>query len=311
MNDTEPTVQNLFQLSSTNVVEDNDSLECMDVADMQPIWLIVVGTFLQQIIVLIIQDKMPDGKYEGGFFTVWVPSESNNTCIRYSSKAFKFVLVCWQIMSIILIFILDCIHLSDNYYNSNNGYQCYAQVLIYSSNLKTIIVNIAIPTIRFIDYIFFYDEWTHLEKHDNQSWSSFLGISIPLLIVSWIAFLPYIPVIFSHLLFGLGVYIWVWIAGVIPLIIIYGFMFCVTFLSDHCDNCESVLKMMWNIGCGTIVSTIYVLIIIIMMMSCHYETSWHYIGSITIVLSERQTSQYYNKLLNEAKSFFRFMTYLV
>eukprot|EP01084_Bolivina_argentea_P004130 7821_1 len=106
---------------------------CVETSSLVPLWMLAVGAVIQFILNMLIfsKDRWCSDCCKSG---------------RRRSTFMKFVIVIWslyQVVKIISIFSIDMYHFyqRSKTLDSWNSYNCYAEILFYSTNLKTLWVN--------------------------------------------------------------------------------------------------------------------------------------------------------------------------
>eukprot|EP01084_Bolivina_argentea_P155794 271489_1 len=117
---------------------------CVAVVDLKPFTLILIGLFIQYWISFFISQTKKQSKSE----TITKSKTERKLCPSISiTRLFKTILLLWQIISIIFVFALDIMHLVKYLDNDKSkigwqgwlNYNCYAQTVLNSSNLKRVI----------------------------------------------------------------------------------------------------------------------------------------------------------------------------
>lgn len=113
--------------------------ECIESEDLQPLWFIVIGIWIQYWVTYIIDNMKNNAKSDDKDGD---KSDGKcKACFKRIKPAIPTMLLLWQIISMLLNFYLDFSAFKD-YYDSNNDqaafliYNCYAQRIIVSSNFK-------------------------------------------------------------------------------------------------------------------------------------------------------------------------------
>ena len=137
------TIVALSSIGLTNSVA-SDSQYCIDVTEKPPLWLSYVGSVLGcawGVYCWIVLWGRNSVSQSGR----WFRSEKfKNKVSELRTKMCRQIVSIYLYYSIIYTFISDCnkMHLNFKHDNTWYNYQCYAQILIYSSNLKTLLVNV-------------------------------------------------------------------------------------------------------------------------------------------------------------------------
>eukprot|EP01084_Bolivina_argentea_P135522 238787_1 len=87
------------------------------------------------------QSLWPPPKFPYTLNPKFSEDEYKNHCHKITFIVIKYCVLIWQLASILAIFVLDLVKFVGYVSSSNSiwkNYQCYAEILIYSSNTKTI-----------------------------------------------------------------------------------------------------------------------------------------------------------------------------
>lgn len=145
-------IRSLLIMSQSWYVEN----KCVDVESLQPISLIFIGVVIQVMISAFILSTSNDADNTDLAVPFAGSSESNIPAnVNFKSKMVlclkrlagskfarwtKFVLLIWQFISVIMIFILDILKMANKvpqFDSKRNRYQCLSSILLTSSNTKT------------------------------------------------------------------------------------------------------------------------------------------------------------------------------
>eukprot|EP01084_Bolivina_argentea_P031382 58093_1 len=161
---------------------------CVTTDELQPLSLIFIGIITQSIVTVIIKGGKDDSNNANSKFS----------CKRFASKSFKLSLKLWQVISLILVFVFDIIEFTQFMKRSSEAvwtdYQCLASILLSSSNIKKIMINIlAIPS-------------RILEIDSDNTIDRLLSLIFVLAFVSLL--IIHLPFIFMYGLVGSTVYVY-------------------------------------------------------------------------------------------------------
>eukprot|EP01084_Bolivina_argentea_P030602 56663_1 len=235
---------------------------CVETTNLKPFILIIAGIYIQFWItsfIATIPNESPKNKSK------W------SVCKKKMIKIFKIALTIWQIVCIIIVFILDIYdfinYTMDNDHKSNTewrNFNCFVEILVNSSNVKTCFAGFACLLTWFgeID-IMLQQDALHLSKllvNQNSNgnigtWNQVkiiqkkYGTLFAMLALEYLTlFFVYSAVIFPTHWFPASIcYIWVWLS----LLAILSYIIVVPMLifTRLCNKCVNVDKYLHYLMC--------------------------------------------------------------
>lgn len=304
-----------------------ETLKCVDTPILQPLWILIIGIIFQLIIsftiIMFKMDYYEEQKQiwkdqvasKAGVKLHFHPSliqndENGKTSFKIIIKTIiRYILIIYQIISILSVFILDIIDISnkinDNNFSSFDNYNCMSQILIYSSNFKTILINLL---------IFILLGTINSQTRTDYFWPY---ISKSTLYIVILLTIPYLTVICTHFIIGLFVYIWYFIG---LLIVELAFAAFIYFIILGINTCANTRQYEWtlNVIIATyLLSLLYFYILTTSISMCHFWDTYKYIDSFKATFIERHSNQYFDNLyentqdeINNVRNIWRFLTYL-
>ncbi len=310
------------------------TLSCVDTSQLQPLWILFIGVVIQQIVSwAVITLRTAEIKKINPTILAMKASDSMLDPIIqptpkrqyvWFKRALKYFLITYQLVSVVTIFIMDIQTIytkTQSLTSSSDRYNCYSSVLIYSSNFKTICINLLYMGFVFMVGLqhalgtMMQDEtnWKHNVMNKYDGWNMLM------LIVMVILSIPYIPIIFSHLLPGMITYIWFTLSCIGSCVILFGLICCVDTRTNILQKFNIKKKSIdiWPLLMFVFTILTYFWILMTCSMFAHKWYSTKY-GAWKSVFTERNTNDYFNHLIYETEAmyqsienFWRFITYLL
>ena len=228
-------------------------MSCIETESLQPFIFIILGIWMQYWINFIIDQRnnKPKSKEKK-------TESSCKACWNKFKVILPTILLLWQITSMLINFYFDFTQLAE--YHSNHkdndaaalpkSYNCYAQVIIVSSNAKKsfslgISFGAWLYTRCFLKHRKDYDDDKNTEDIDDiemqsdndrtdtanqqetNNWTFWDCINKPLKLVYWLLAFIYLiiffPSFFTHGIVGMAVYCWI-------MLIVYGICLLISFI---------------------------------------------------------------------------------
>ena len=177
-----------------------------------------------------------------------------------------------------------------------NNYNCYAQILISSSNFKTIFISLLIFLLLLS---LGTDQFKYALKRDL--------VNKEMLYTYLIFVVPYIPIIITHILTGFVMYIW-YLAGMLGFILLF---YCHALKTVK--NVEKTVRekdVIIVISLGITFLLVYFLILTTSEMMCYFYQNDEYTGSFRNVFTQRKSKLYFESTFQNFKQVCQFVTYL-
>eukprot|EP01084_Bolivina_argentea_P008036 15025_1 len=210
-------------------------LRCVDDAFLIPTWIVCLGIIIQITLNTMIYG-INNAQYKSNqlccaMFSVFSQDKS---CQRRMIDCIRILYAVYQIIKMISIFVLDAIQMKQQMHYMQSGwnkYNCFAEILLYSSNAKSLCINSGIID-QIVNSIMNIVTVEDLNERDDQveAYSNTAMRSI-----SFIIGLLYIPLSITHFIPWAAVYCWIALPiGILPIVL--------QKIMQHCDQRNEGLK---------------------------------------------------------------------
>eukprot|EP01084_Bolivina_argentea_P086793 156840_1 len=269
--------------------------DCIAVNQLEPLWLVGIGMIVQTVmtVYLLISTEINVNKeYESAIddFMLMLDNKDpslqikhhNPTCYsRYKQKRMfkmiQIIYVIWKFISIIIIFVLDVRAMVDifpRFSSTWDRYQCYAAILLTSSNAKTIFCySLGLGVAMYENY----------EKTNPNTRTLVNKLKIVFVVfVTVMGFYEVVSLI-PWILVGYLAYFWIFF------ILTFAFIGCLNFINGNCSANYNMAEVMLLV-CFLILMAFWLIISSLAMVNLY--SGMNYSKSLNYVFTERHWETY-------------------